>query len=100
MEDSAPEGAIIINQASEGAISTMVVIKLSDEIKGPRIKVDGPLCGGLYKEDHGSIIPWSGTFPDAKMNSSTWSTYENDWIVLGDPYNGYFNNWQGPIKNG
>ena len=65
----------------------MVVMKFSDEIKGPRVKVDGPLCGGLYKEDHGSIIPWSGIDPDAKMNSFTWSTDDNDWIVLGDQYN-------------
>ena len=61
----------------------MVVIKRSNEIKRPRVKVDGPLCGGLYKEYHGSIIPWSGTDPDAKMNYFTWSTGENDWIVLG-----------------
>ena len=61
MEYSAPEGAIIINQAPQGAISTMVVIKCSDTIKGPRVKVDGPLCGSLYKEDHGYVIPWSGT---------------------------------------
>ena len=52
----------------------MVVIKWSDAIKGPRVKVDGSLCGGLHKEDRGSIIPWSGTEPDAKMNSFTWST--------------------------
>ena len=24
-------------------------------------KYAGPQCGGLYNEDHGSIIPWSGT---------------------------------------
>ena len=53
------------NQAPEGAIFTMVVIKWSDAIKGPRVKVDGPQCGGLYKEDNGTIIPWSGTDPDA-----------------------------------
>ena len=40
----------------------MVVIKCSDAIKGPIVKLDGPLCGGLYKEDHGSIIP--GSVPD------------------------------------
>ena len=57
IEDSAQEGARITNQDPEGAIFTMVVIKWSDEIKGPRVKVDGPQCGGLYKEDHGSIIP-------------------------------------------
>ena len=62
----------------------MVVIKWSDAIQGPRVKVDGPQCGGLYKEDHGFIIPWSGTDPDAKMNSFTWSKNENDWIILGD----------------
>ena len=56
----------------------MVVIKWPDAIKGLRFKVDGPQCGRLYKEDHGSIIPWSGTDPDAKMNSLTWSTEEND----------------------
>ena len=77
-----------------------MVIKWSDAIKGTRVKVDGPLCGGLYKEDHGSIITWSGTDPDAKMNSFTWSTEENDWIVLGDQYNGDSNNWKGPINNG
>ena len=58
IEDSAPEGTIISNQAQEGKISTMVVIKWSDAIKGPRVKVNGTMCGGLYKEDHGSIVPW------------------------------------------
>ena len=77
----------------------MVVIKWSDTIKEPRVKVDGPLCGGLYKEDHGSIIPWSGTDPDANMNSFTWSTNENVCIILGDQYNEEFNNWRGPINN-
>ena len=56
----------------------MMVIKWSDAIKVPRVKVNGPLCGGLYNEDNVSIIPWSGTDPDAKMNSFTWSTEEND----------------------
>ena len=78
----------------------MMVIKWSDEIKGPRVKVDGPLCGGLYKEDHRFIIPFSGTDPYAKMNSFTWYTYDNDWIIPGDQYNEEFNNWQGPINNG
>ena len=48
IEGSNPEGAIIINQAPEGAINTMVVISWSDAIKGRRVKVDGPPCGGLY----------------------------------------------------
>ena len=49
IEDSDPEGAIIINQSLEGAISSIVVIKWSDTIKGTRVEVDGPICGGLYK---------------------------------------------------
>ena len=53
----------------------MMVIKWSDAIKGPRVKVDGPLCGGLYKEDHRFIIPFSGTDPYANMNSFTWSIH-------------------------
>ena len=62
----------------------MVVLKWSDVIKGPRVKVNGTLCGGLYKEDNEYIIPWSGTDPDAKMNSFTWSPNENNWVILGD----------------
>ena len=100
IEDSDPEEAIISNQAPEGAIFTMVVTKWADAIKGRRVKVDGPQCGGLYKEDHGYMIPWSGTDPNAKMNSFTWSTEENDWIFLGGQYNEDFNNWKGPINNG
>ena len=60
----------------------MVVIKWSDAIKGPRVKVDGPLYGVLYKEDHLYIIHFLGTDPDAKMNSFTWSKEENDLIFL------------------
>ena len=78
----------------------MVVIKWSESIKGPRVKVDGPQRGVLYKEDHGYVIPWSGIEPDAKMNSFTWSTEDNDWIFLGDQYNEDFNNWKVPINNG
>ena len=70
----------------------MVVIKWLDAIKGSRVKVDGPLCGGLYKKDHGPIILWSGTYQYAKMNSFTWSTNENDWIIPGDQCNEEFNN--------
>ena len=52
----------------------MVFIKWSDAIQGRRVKVDGPQCGGLYKEDHGYIINWSGIDPDANINSFNWST--------------------------
>ena len=70
----------------------MAFIKWSDAIKVPRVKVDGPLCGGLYKEDHGYIITWSVTYPYFNINSFTWSTEEIDWIVLEDHYNEDFNN--------
>ena len=92
IEDSTPGGSIISNQDPKGSKSTMVVIKWSDAIKGPRFKVDGPKCGGLYNEDNESIIPWLGTDPDAKLNSFTWSTEENAWIFLGNQYNEDFNN--------
>ena len=59
---------MISNQDPEEEISKMVVIKWLDAIEGPRVKVYDPQCGGLYKEDHGSIIPWSGTDPDTNMN--------------------------------
>ena len=68
IEDSSPEGATIRNQASEGAISTMVVIRWSYAIKAPIVKVEGALCGGLYKEDHGSIVTLSGTDPYSNLN--------------------------------
>ena len=78
----------------------MVAIKWSDAIKGPRVKVYVQLWGGLYKEYRGYIIPWSGTEPDANINSFTWSNDENDWISPGDQYNEDLNNWQGTINNG
>ena len=73
LEDSDPEGAIISNQTPEEGKSTMVVIKWSDAIKGPIVTVDGQQCSGLYKEDHGYIIPWSGIDPYSKMNSFNFS---------------------------
>ena len=68
IEDSAPEGARISNQAPEGETSTTVVVKWSDSIKGRRVKLDGPQCGGLYKEEENFLVPWSGIEPDVKMN--------------------------------
>ena len=57
-EEEKQESTRIEDSSPEGEIYLMVVIKWSDSIKGPRVKVYGPQCGGLYKEDHGSIIPW------------------------------------------
>ena len=50
-EDSAPEGAIIINQAPEGETSTMLVVKWSDKVEGSGDDIYSPLCGGLYNEE-------------------------------------------------
>ena len=66
MEDSAPEGARISNQAPEGEIYTIVVIKWSDKVEGYGDNIYSPLCGGLYKEEEDSLVPWSGTDPDTK----------------------------------
>ena len=46
----------------------MVVIKWSDARKGPRVKVDGPQCGGLYKEEDDSLVTWSETDTYSNMN--------------------------------
>ena len=40
MEDSAQEGAIISNPASEGETSTMVVVKWSDKVEGSGYNID------------------------------------------------------------
>ena len=60
-EDQAPEGARISNQDPEGETSTMVVVKWSDKVEGSGDDIDSPLCGGLYKEEKDSLVPWSGT---------------------------------------
>ena len=100
MEDSAPEGEMISNQAPEGGTSTMVVIKCSDKLEWYGDNIYSPLCSGLYKEEDDSLVPWSGTYTDAKMNCFTWSKENNDWIVPADQYNEEFKNWRGPIHNG
>ena len=87
MEDSAPEGAMISNKAPEEEASKTVVIKWSDKIDGSGDNIYSPLCGGLYKEEEDSLVPWSGTYPYAKMNSFTWSKDNDNWIVPEDQYN-------------
>ena len=71
MEDLSPEGAMISNEAPEEEASKMVVIKWSDKVEGSGDNIDSTLCGGLYKEEGGSLVPWSGIDPDAKMNCFT-----------------------------
>ena len=43
IEDSAPKGAIISNQAPEVVTSTMVVVKCSDKVGGSGDNIDAPL---------------------------------------------------------
>ena len=78
----------------------MVVIKWSDKVEGSGDNIYSPLCGVLYKEEGGSLVPWSGTDPDANMNFFTWSKENNDWIVPEDQYDEEFKNWREPIHNG
>ena len=59
-----------------------------------------PLCGVLYKEEGGYLVPLSVTDPVSNMNSFTWYKEENDWIVPEEHYNEEFKNWRGPIHNG
>ena len=59
----------------------MVVVKCSDNLEGLIENIDAPLCGGLYKEEDNSLVPWSGTDTDANMNCCNWSKEENKWIV-------------------
>ena len=78
----------------------MVVIEWSEKVEGSGDNIYSPMCGGLYKEEDGSIVLWSGIDPDAKMNCFTWSKEKNDWIVTEDQYDEEFNNWRGPIHHG
>ena len=64
----------------------MLVIKISENVEGYGDNIDSPLCGGLYKEEDGSLVPWSGTDPYAKMNCFTWYKENNDWIFPEDKY--------------
>ena len=69
-------------------------------MEGSGDNIYSPLCSGLYKEEDNSLVPWSGTDPDAKMNCFTLVQREKYWIVPRDQYNEEFNNWRGPIHNG
>ena len=64
----------------------MVVIKQSENVEGYGDNIDSPLCGGIYKEQENSLVPWSGIDPGANMISFTWSKEENYWIVIEYQY--------------
>ena len=68
MEDWDPEGEMISNQAPGEETYKMVVIKWSDKVEGSGDNIYSPLYGGFYKEEDDSLVPWSGTYPGAKMN--------------------------------
>ena len=69
----------------------MVVIERSENVEGSGYNIDSPLCGGLYKEEEDSLVPWSGIDPDVNMNCFTWSKVNNDWIVPEDQYGNIYN---------
>ena len=50
-------------------------------------------------EEKDSLVPWSGKYPDAKMNCFNWSKQNNDWIVPEYQYDEEFKNWRGPMHN-
>ena len=58
IEGSAPYGAILINQSSEGETSTMLVVKWSDNVEVLVDNIDNTLWGGLYKGDDDSLVTW------------------------------------------
>ena len=51
IKNSASEGARISNQAPEGEIYAIVVVKCSDRVEGSGDNILAPLCGRLYKEE-------------------------------------------------
>ena len=68
-----------------------MVVNWSGKLEGSGDNIDDTLCSRLYKENDGSLVPWSGTDPDSNMNCFTWSKEDNDWIVPGDHYKEEFN---------
>ena len=64
----------------------MVVVKWSHKVEGSGDNIYSPLCGGLYKEEEDSLVPWSGTDTYAKLNCFTWSKENNDFIVPEGQY--------------
>ena len=46
----------------------MTGVKWSEKVEGSGDNIDSPLCSVLYKEEDDSLVPWSGTNSDSKMN--------------------------------
>ena len=91
IEYSAPEGAIISNQAPEGEKYNMVVVKWSYKVEGSGDNIDTPLCGGLYKEEDDSLMrrdTWEivlrKSIADHNVLPGTWSfkcKRKPDWKI-------------------
>ena len=64
----------------------MVVVKWLEKVEVSGENIYPPLCSVLYKEENNSLVPWSGTDPDDKINCFTWSKENNDWNITGDQY--------------
>ena len=77
----------------------MAAVKWSEKVEVLRDEIYAPLCDGLYKEEDGYIVTWSGIYPYTNMNCFTWSNKDTDYIVPGDQYIKEFKNWLGHINN-
>jgi len=58
-----------------------------------------PLCGGLFKEDSGTITAFVGSDPDSKVNLFSWDSSLDDWVCLG-LYQPKGPNNKGPVHQG
>ena len=77
----------------------MVVVKLSEKLEGLGDRIVASLCGEISKEEDGYIAPWLGRYTYSNIKYFTCSNNDNYWIVPGNLYNRWFNNWKGPIHN-
>ena len=63
-------------------------------------EIGAPLYGRLYKEEDGSLVPWSVIDSDANINCFTWSNKDTNLIVPRGLYNKEFNKCQGHVYIG
>ena len=69
-------------------------------MKGLEYEIDDTMYIIIYREEYGSIFPWSIIYTGTEMNLFSLYKKDTDWIVSGDLYNKYPKNWQRYIHNG
>ena len=62
----------------------MVVVKWPEKVEELGESINDTLYGIFYNEEYGSLVPWSGIDPDAKIIFFAFSKEVNYWIVSGD----------------